>query len=385
MLDVTSVIMGPYASQILGDLGADVICIEAAGGDSMRFLDAGRHPQLGGTALNLLRNKRNVTLDLKHADGHAAFLRLAASADILLTNLRPGPRRRLRITYDDIRKVRPDIIYCHAQGWATDDVRADDPAYDDVIQAAGGMADLQFRQHGAPGLAPTVIGDKLAGLTMVYTVLAALHHRDRTGEGQSIEVPMVDTMAAFVLVEHGRDAIQHPSNGPPGFARLMSKDRALLPTRDGYLQIVPVSKEQWAGLFAAGGKANALDDPRLATFATRNHHAGELYAELLPIMIQRTNAEWTAWCRSTGMACATVVTLDELVGALPLADHPIGGAYRHIPFPARLSATPATVRRHAPLPGEQNAEILAEAGLTAAEIAALKASGGLIDPADLSK
>jgi crotonobetainyl-CoA:carnitine CoA-transferase CaiB-like acyl-CoA transferase len=385
VVDLTSVIMGPYASQILADLGADVVCVEAAGGDTARFLGAGAHPQLGGTALNLLRNKRNVALDLKHPDGHAAFLKLVATADILLTNLRPGPRQRLAITYEDIRKVRPDIIYCHAQGWATDTGRADDPAYDDAVQAAGGVSDLLLRQNGVPGVSPTVIGDKLAGLAMVYTVLAALHHRTRTGEGQCIEVPMVDAMAAFVLVEHGHDAIQQPPAGGPGYPRLTSRDRAPLPTRDGYVQIVPYSREHWAGLLAVGGAADAIDDPRLATMASRNAHAEALYAELVPVMKLRTTAEWMAWCHGVGMACAAMATLDDLVEALPLAEHPITGAYRHVPFPARLSATPASLRRPAPLPGQHNREVLAEAGLTDADIAALERSGALIDTTRLAK
>lgn len=385
VIDLTSVIMGPYASQILADLGADVICVEAAGGDSARFLGAGSHPQLGGTALNLLRNKRNVALDLKHPAGHAAFLKLVASADILLTNLRPGPRGRLKITYEDIRKVRPDIIYCHAQGWATDTDRADDPAYDDAIQAAGGMSDLLLRQNGTPAVSPSVIGDKLAGLAMTYSVLAALHYRGRTGEGQSIEVPMVDVMSSFLLVEHGHDAIQQPPVGTAGYPRLISKDRAPLPTHDGYAQIVPYSREHWAALLTMGGAKDALNDPRIATMATRNTHAKALYAELVPVLAQRTTQEWREWCGSVGMACAAVATLGDLVAELPLAEHPLTGAYRHIPFPARLSATPATLRRPAPLPGEHNREVLIEAGLSEAEYAALERSGGLVDAAKLAK
>ncbi|HEY7045833.1 MAG TPA: CoA transferase, partial [Jatrophihabitantaceae bacterium] len=179
VLDLTSVVMGPMATQILGDLGADVITVENAAGETNRVMGPGPHSALSGTSLNLLRSKRNIALDLKHPDGRGVLMRLAATCDVFVTNLRPSSLGRLRLTYDDVRHARPDVVYCQAQGFPADTDRANDPAYDDIIQSATGVADAARRAYGEPRLVPTLVADKVAGLTIVYTVLAALFHRER--------------------------------------------------------------------------------------------------------------------------------------------------------------------------------------------------------------
>jgi crotonobetainyl-CoA:carnitine CoA-transferase CaiB-like acyl-CoA transferase len=378
ILDLSSVIMGPWATQNLADMGADVICVEAAGGDAIRFLGQGNHPYLSGVALNGLRNKRNVALNLKNPDGREAFLRVAATCDVVLTNLRPGPRARLGLDYADLRKVRPDIIYCHAQGWGADSDRADDPAYDDVIQAAGGMAALFVMQNGRPSIAPVALADQVSSLAVMNGILAALYHRQRTGEGQVVEIPMIDVMAAFTLMMHGKDRIMVPPLGPAGYERMTSPLRAPLPTRDGFLQLVLYTKDNWADFFVAGGVADAHDDPRLKTPVSRNQHYVALYGEMAEILKTRTTAEWIAWCDAHGVANSPVVTLEELIDGYEVVEHPQGGAYRRIPQPIRFSATPATYRREAPLPGEHNHEVLAEAGYSDSEIAGLEIAGGLV-------
>ena len=216
VLDLTSVVMGPFATQILGDLGAQVTTVEDVHGDTNRTMGFGPHPQFSGVSLNLLRNKRNISLNLRHPDGLEACLRLAEQADIVITNLRPGSLRRLGLDYESVRARSPKVIYCQAQGWPTDSPDADKPAYDDVVQSAAGMAALFELRDGEPAIAPTIMADKLSGLTIVYGVLAALHHRDRTGEGQRLEVPMVEAMRAFVLAEHASAAVQVP---PQAIAR----------------------------------------------------------------------------------------------------------------------------------------------------------------------
>jgi crotonobetainyl-CoA:carnitine CoA-transferase CaiB-like acyl-CoA transferase len=235
VLDLTSVVMGPMATQILGDLGADVISVEDIGGDTNRFMGPGPHPQLSGVSLNLLRNKRNISLDLKHPDGREACLRLAERADIVITNLRPGPLGRLRLAYDDVRARNPRVIYCQAQGWPTDGQHGNRPAYDDVIQSAAGMADTYLQRDGVPAIVPSIVADKVSGLTIVYAVLAALHHRDRTGEGQRVEVPMVEAMQAFMLAEHGSAAIPEPPIGGAGYTRVLSPNRRPQRTADGWI------------------------------------------------------------------------------------------------------------------------------------------------------
>ena len=372
VLDLTSVVMGPLATQILGDLGADVITVEDIGGDTNRFMGPGHHPQLSGIALNLMRNKRNISLDLKHTDGREACLRLAEQADIVITNLRPGPLSRLRLTYGDVAERNPDIIYCQAQGWPTDSPEGDRPAYDDVVQSASGIAHIYEQQGGEPRIVPSIIADKVSGLTIVYTVLAALHHRDRTGEGQRVEVPMVPTMQAFVLVEHGADAIPEPPIGHAGYPRVLTADRRPQQTADGWIHMLPYSRENYVDLFRAGGRDDLADDPHLESRATRAANVAMLYTSVLEVVRTRTTAEWLTFCDEHDIPCSAIVDLDDVVAGFPVEVHPVVGPYHVIPSPTRFDATPASVRRHAPLIGQDGDEVLAEVGYSPEEIAALR-------------
>ena len=257
VLDLTSVVMGPMATQILGDLGAEVISVESGRGETNRIMGPGSHPQLSGIALNLLRNKRNVAIDLKAPEGRAAVLRIAATCDVVVTNLRPGPLRRLRLTYDHVRVVRPDVVFCRAQGFPSDSDRAEDPAYDDIVQAAAGMADVVRRATGTPAQVPSLIADKVSALTIVYAVTAALFHRERSGQGQEIEVPMIDAFSAFVLVEHGGGAVPRPPVGPAGYPRVLTPDRRPLRTADGWAALFPYKPAQIEALLAAGAPPSA--------------------------------------------------------------------------------------------------------------------------------
>ena len=377
VLDLTSVVMGPLATAILGDLGADVVTVESARGDTNRAMGAGPHPYLSGVSLNLLRNKRNIDLDLKSAGGRAILLRLAARCDVFVTNLRPGPLARLGAAYEDIAAVRPDVVYCRAHGWAADSPRGGEAAYDDIVQAASGVADLARRVSGAPGLMPTIFADKVSGLTIVYAVLAALLHRERTGEGQQIEIPMADTVSAFLLVEHGAAAIPQPPVGPVGYQRILTPERRPQQTADGWIAVLPYSREHYDFLFAVGGTPELIGDARYADGRSRIEHSDFLYRQVRGILRHRTTAEWLDLLHRHGIPASPVATLDELVSALPEADHPVAGRYRVIPPPVRFGRTPASVRRPAPLPGEHNEEVLAELGLTAAEISRLQHEGAV--------
>lgn len=376
VLDLTSVVMGPYATQILGDLGADVICVEDAKGDTNRIMGAGPEPGLSGVSLNLLRNKRNVCLDLKQPGGRAAFLRIAATCDVVITNLRPAPLRRLGLAYDDIRVVRPDVVMCQAHGWPSDSEAGDSPAYDDVIQAASGIAHTFELQSGRPALAPTLIADKVSGLTIVHAVLAALFHRERTGEGQFVEVPMIDAITSFTLVEHGAAAVQQPPAGTAGYPRILIPERRPFATADGWMAILPYSAKDYAALFAEGGRDDLVDDPRTLTPEARMRHAAELYAVVEQIVVTRPTAFWVEFCRRHDIPAGPVRTLDEVVADLPIAEHPHVGPYRQVPHPVRYSRTPAGVHRSAPRLGEHSVEVLREVGLADDEIAALIESGG---------
>ena len=376
VLDLTSVIMGPYATQILGDLGADVISIEDIAGDINRAMGVGPHPQLSGTALNLLRNKRNVSLDLKHPDGREAFLRIAETSDVVVTNLRPGPLGRLRLTYDDVRARRPDVVFCQAHGWPSDSERANEPAYDDIIQSATGIADLFARQTGSPALMPTIVADKVCGLTIAYSVLAALLHRDRTGEGQRIEVAMVETMRSFVLVEHGAAQIPVPATGPAGHQRILTPHRRPQQTVDGWIHVMPYSRKNYDDLFLHAGRADLLDG-RLVDNATRLVNSGSLYSDVAEVMAGDTTANWLVFCREHDIPATAVATIDGMVAELPVAEHPVAGSYHQVPPGVRFDATPMTVRREAPLIGADGDEVLASLGYSAGQLAALRAAGAL--------
>ncbi len=361
VVDLTSIIMGPMATQILGDLGADVITVEDPKGTLSRMMTAGPHPQLSGIALNLLRNKRNVVLDLKTSEGRDALLAIVATAHVFVTNLRPGTLQRLRLSYEDIASVKPDIVYLQAQGYPSDSPAADAPAYDDVIQAGTGLPDAFRRLCGEPQFAPTLIADKVSGLTITYAVLAALLHRERTGEGQRVEVPMVDAMTAFMLVEHAGAAIARPPQGEPGYQRILNPNRNPQRTSDGWVSVLPYTRQNFEDIFRAGGRADLVEDARIATARSRLEHIEDLYLEVADILAQRTTEEWLAFCTASGVPASAVPTLDELVDALPEDDHPVAGRYKVIPQPVRFSRfSGPTVRRPAALSGEHTAEVMDE-------------------------
>lgn len=371
VLDLSSAVMGPYATQILGDLGAEVIAVEEASGDTNRIMGPGPSRGMSGISLNLLRNKRNVCLNLKSEAGRDAFLRIAATCDVLVTNLRPAPLARLRLDYAAIREVRADIVMCQAHGWPSDGADANKPAYDDVIQASAGIADAFERQSGAFALAPTLVADKVGGLTIVYAVLAAMFHRERTGEGQFVEVPMIDALTSFTLVEHGCAAIPEPPLGPAGYPRVLAAERRPYATTDGWVAVLPYSASNYNDLFREGGRLDLIDDPRVLSAAARVVNAADLYALIDPIIATRSSEFWIEYCSRHDIPAGAVRSLDDLVAELPVEQHPTLGAYRQIPPPVRFAATPASVRRHAPMLGEHGREVLREVGLSDDEIDAL--------------
>lgn len=364
VVDLTSVIMGPYATQILGDLGADVITVEEPHGALNRVMTTGPHGQLSGVALNLLRNKRSVVLDLKSDAGHAAFTALIRSADVFVTNLRPGALRRLALTYADAASLRADIIYCQAQGWPSDSPLADAPAYDDIVQAASGIPDAFRIAHGAPQFVPTIIADKVCGLTIAYAVLAALVGRNATGTGAHLEVPMVDVMTAFTLVEHGAARTAVPVSGSAGYARILNPQRKPQRTLDGWISVLPYSKTNYQDLFRAGGRDDLLDDPRIRSARSRVANAGQLYGLVAEIVAHQTTAHWLQYCADHNIPAAAIASLDSMVDDLPVDTHPRAGRYHVLPQPVRLHGadTGPVVRRPAPLPGAHTREVLAELG-----------------------
>jgi crotonobetainyl-CoA:carnitine CoA-transferase CaiB-like acyl-CoA transferase len=381
ILDMTSVIMGPFATQTLGDMGAEIITIEPLQGGGNRTMGPGSHDELSGIALNLLRNKRSVAIDMKHPKGREVVLRIAEGCDAAITNLRPQPLKRLGLSYSDVRSVRPDIVYCQAQGFRTDGARANDPAYDDIIQAESGLADASRRTGSDPKLAPTILADKICGLSIVSAVTAALFYRERTGCGQRVEVPMLDVMTSFMLVEHGAGAVSVPRSGNVGWSRALSPTRGPQQTLDGWINILPYTTAAYDALFAAGGRHDLVGQER--TMQQLAADAPFLYRELKVIVATRTTTEWLEFCDEHRIPVGKIGDLDELVESLPIEVHPKAGRYHIIPPPIWFTATPSRVRRPAPTLGQDGRTVLAEIGYSEKEVEALISAGVVgIPPSD---
>ena len=361
VVDLTTVVMGPLAVQVLGDLGADVIKVEDANGDLLRELGGGPHRELSGMALNLLRNRRSAQLDLKDETDRAVLWSLLDSADVVVTNLRPMSLERARITYDHVFARNPRVVYCQAAGYAPDSPEANRPAYDDIIQAGAGVSDILFRLNGETGFFPTIMADKVSGLMITNGVLAALYHREKTGVGQHVVVPMHDTVRWFLFAEHLAEATTVPPYGRPGYGRMLARNRRPHKTRDGWIAVLPYSNANWLDLFRAADRPELANDPKYMTVAARVKNADTVYHELGVMMGQRSTAEWLTILDALGIPAGPVRTLDELIEELPVAEHPVTGMYRHNANPLRFSMTPTSLHRFAPLLGEHTAEIRAEA------------------------
>ncbi|MFI0470849.1 CaiB/BaiF CoA transferase family protein [Saccharopolyspora sp. 5N102] len=371
IVELATVIMGPYAGAQLGDLGADVIKIEAPGGDPTRHFEPKRNQGMAGATLNINRNKRSVELDLKTATGHDALLALLRTADAFLTNVRPDALRRLGLSYDDVAEINPGLVYVNAQGFRSDSPLSGNAAYDDILQAASGLVALNECVTGEPYYVPTVIADKVCGLVIVQSLLAALRHRDRTGLGQHVEVPMADTMIAFNLVEHLAGASLEPTRDPGyGYSRVLSSERKACRTADGFMCILPYNDRNWRDFFTFAGRPDLAEDSRFATMAGRVRHADEVYLRLRELTPKFTTAEWQQFCDRVSIPAHPVRTLEEAAeseyarqgGLVQTAAHPTEGAYRYVAPPVRFSRTPGRLRRHCPRLGEHTAEVLAELG-----------------------
>ncbi|HYZ39214.1 MAG TPA: CoA transferase, partial [Stellaceae bacterium] len=376
VVDLTTVVLGPLATQILGDLGAEVIKIESPDGDIMRYAGPARHRQMGHVFLNLNRNKRSLVLDLKHPDAAPVFLALVERTDVLMHNMRPQAMARLGFSWERLREVNPRLVYCSAHGYGQNGPFADRPAFDDIIQGGCGLAALEAATGGEARFVPTLIGDKTVGLTMVYAVMAALLQRERTGEGQAVEVPMLETMSAFVMAEHMGGLTFEPPIGPPGYSRMLAPDRRPHRTADGYICILPYTDRHWKEFFRIAGRPELADDPRLADAQTRSRHVAELYALIAECVRGAPTAFWLDKLKSADIPSGPVNRLAELsadehlvaVDMFPLAEHPTEGSIRIVRPPVRFSGADCSLRHPAPRLGEHTREILRDAGFAEREI-----------------
>ena len=377
VIDLTAVVLGPVATQILGDLGAEVIKIEPPEGDVMRALGPMRNPGMGAYFLNINRNKKSVVLDLKRPEARAALLRLAATADVFVHNMRPGAAARLGIDYKPVAATNPRLIYAAASGWRADGPHAERGAFDDIIQGETGFAALNKDSDGNPRYAPMVIADKLTGYVLASMIGMALFAREKTGRGQEIHVPMVDTMAAFNLVDH----LWHGVFGEPekglGYPRMLTPHRRPYATTDGHICLLATSDRQWRGLFGACGVPELITDPRFDTIEHRTQNIDELYTWLAGVMKTRSTAEWKALLDAADvpngavndtMAVVRDPYLNEAGFFQPL-DHPSEGRLTTMPFPVSFSDTQIEQNLPPARLGEHTEAMLRDLGYDAADIA----------------
>jgi crotonobetainyl-CoA:carnitine CoA-transferase CaiB-like acyl-CoA transferase len=389
IIDLTSVMMGPYATMILGDYGGDVIKVESPDGDVMRHAAPMRHARMGAMYLQGNRNKRSIALDLKKAGGREALLRLSSTADVFVHNVRPAAMARLKLGADDLLGINPRLVYASLVGFGEQGPYAGRPAYDDLIQGLTALPALTGKITGEPRYSPATMADRIVGLNATHAILAALFHRERTGEGQAIEIPMFETMAQFVLGDHMAGRSFEPPIGPPGYSRLLSPDRRPYRTSDGYICALVYSDKQWSAFFRAIGEADeAKRDPRLNGISARTRNYDFVYDWFSQVMKTRTTAEWMRFFEEADIPHAPLHDLDSLiddphlaaVGLIQSLEHPTEGTLRVAGPAATWSKTPPSIRHYPPGLGEHGEEILREAGFLNEEIKALVAEGALPDP-----
>jgi len=365
VIDLSTVVLGPYATQLLGDFGAEIIKVEPPAGDVFRSSRPGRAGGDGAGFLNLNRNKKSVTLDLTDASSLSALLELVKTADVFVHNMRPGSARRLGIDYPAIKAVKPDIVYCNARGFG-DGPNGDEPAYDDCIQAASGLAWINAGKDGEPRFVPSILCDKIAGLHLAYAVAAGLASRALTGEGAAIETPMYETMVSFLLLEHLGGKTFPESGGEMGYMRLFSPNRRPFRTKDGWVAMLPYTRIHWQRFLAIVGLDHLAEDPLVTDAELRASRIDELYAIVAEQSPMRTSAEWLDLLRAEGIPCAPVRELKDLLddpqlvegGMFGTIEHPAEGTLRTVRSPFGVTGHAALPDRPAPVLGADTEEVL---------------------------
>jgi crotonobetainyl-CoA:carnitine CoA-transferase CaiB-like acyl-CoA transferase len=385
VVDLTTVVVGPICTRTLADQGAEVIKVEApGGGDILRYLAAGsRSPAMSGKFINFNRNKRSIVLDIKQPEGMEAMRRLVAGADVFVSNVRPAALERAGLDWESLRAVNPRLIHCGIVAFGTDGRYANRPAYDPVIQSLSGVAGTFHRAIGEPRFVPMVMTDHITGLVSAQAIGFALYRREKTGTGESIEVPMFESMASFVASEHLGAATFDPPEGPTGDGRLLSPDYRPLPTKDGYITVRPNNNRQAFAFFDAIGRPELKTDPRFESNIARTVNAADYFKVQVEALTRRSTAEWLAVFAEADVPAAGYNSIDDLltdphlqdVGFWNFDEHPTEGRIRRTRTPVTFRGGMREEVLPAPRLGQQTREILAELGYDEAAIAAMIETG----------
>lgn len=376
VLDLTINVLGPLATQILGDMGAEVIKIEPPAGDPMRDTGVSRNPHMSAFFLNINRNKRSVVLDLKQPHGLDALMRMAEDADVLVHSMRPGAAIRLGLDYDKLAQRFPRLIYAYAPGYDPAGPDWDRPAYDDVIQGESGLADMVYQASGKPGYLPTVAADKTCGVYLASAIGMALYSRERSGKGQQVQIPMLESMLSFNLIEHLSGGTFGEADGV-GYVRALSPYRRPYETKDGFVCVLAVNDAQWRRLLNGLGRGDVMNQAEYATMAQRTRNINALYAIVAQAIAEHSTADLLPILEQADVPYGPVNKLSELLdndylrqtGFFESYEHPSEGHVVTMAVPQRFSDTPASIRLPPPRLGEHTEQVLAEAGFTAEEIA----------------
>ncbi|MBT6305767.1 MAG: CoA transferase [Rhodospirillaceae bacterium] len=383
VVDLTTVMLGPFCTQILGEMGAEVIKIETPDGDVNRWTGESRSPGMSTGQLIKGRNKRSIVLNLKVVEAREAFEKLIKTADVFVHNIRPKAASRLAIDYETIAELNPSIIYASATGFGEAGPFADKPAYDDLIQGASGIASLYGKVTGTPRYVPSVMADKTTGLFLSNYISMALFHKERTGEGQKLHVPMYETFTAFVISEHMQGQTFVPATGPAGYTRMLTVHRKPYETMDGFICVVPYTQKHWMNFLTLVGEQNLIEDPRFSSQTERTKNIDALYEIVSDSMKTRTTSDWLITLTDADIPAGPMNSPEDLfdcphldaVGMFPEIEHPTEGRIKHIKVPVTFSKTPGGLYRHSEKLGESTHAILSELGFSKTEIINLQNTG----------